>query len=143
MLLICTFRSDELHRRHPLRPFLAEHERLGWVERVELRSFTQSELNTQLEGILGAPPDPEFAARLFERSEGNAFFSEELLAASSAGDEQLPSTIRDALMLRVEALSTPTQEVLRAAAAAGRRVTHPLLAAVADLPEAELHARAP
>ena len=138
LLLICSFRSDELYRRHPLRPFLAEHERLEWVERIELRPFTQSELNRQLEAIAGAPPDPEFAARLFERSEGNPFFSEELLAASSAGSEQLPATIRDALMLRVEALSTSTQEVLRAAAAAGRRVTHALLAAVADLPEAEL-----
>jgi predicted ATPase/DNA-binding CsgD family transcriptional regulator len=138
VLLICTFRSDELHRRHPLRPFLAEHERLGWVERIELRTFTQSELNTQLEGILGEPPASEFAVRLFKRSEGNPFYSEELLAASSAGDEQLPPTISDALMLRVEALSTPTQEVLRAAAAAGRRVTHPLLAAVSDLPQAEL-----
>ena len=138
LLLLCTFRSDELHRRHPLRPFLAEHERLTWVERVELQAFTQSELNAQLDGILGGPPNPEFAVRLFNRSEGNAFFSEELLAASAAGEEQLPQTIRDALMLRVDAMSTPTQEVLRAAAAAGRRVTHPLLAAVADLPEAEL-----
>jgi DNA-binding CsgD family transcriptional regulator/tetratricopeptide (TPR) repeat protein len=138
VLVICTFRTDELHRGHPLRPFLAEHERLRWVERVELRTFTQSELNAQLAGILGGPPELEFAVRLFERSEGNAFFSEELLAASAAGDAQLPQTIRDALMLRVEALSTPTQEVLRAAAVVGRRVTHPLLAAVADLPEAEL-----
>jgi len=140
LLLVCTYRSDELHRRHPLRPFLAEHERLGWVERLAVPPFTRAELEAQLAGILGAPVDHELAARLFERSEGNAFFSEELLAASAAGDQLLPPTIRDALLLRVEALSAPTQEVLRAAAAAGREVKHPLLAAAAALPEAELTA---
>jgi predicted ATPase len=44
LLLVCTYRSDELHRRHPLRPFLAEHGRLGSVELLELRPFTQPEL---------------------------------------------------------------------------------------------------
>ena len=77
------------------------------MERIELRAFTQSELNRQLEAIVGAPPDPDFAVRLFERSEGNPFFSEELLAASSAEGEHLPPTIRDALIRRVEALSAP------------------------------------
>ena len=137
ILLICTYRSDELHRRHPLRPFLAEHKRLAWMEVLDLQPFTQSELGAQVEGILGAPADPELATRLFERSEGNAFFSEELLAAS-ADLERIPPTVRDALMLRVEDLSAPTQEVLRVAATAGRRVPHPLLAAVAGLPEQEL-----
>ena len=134
LLVICTYRSDELHRHHPLRPFLAEHRRLGWVEVLELQPFTASELRAQVEGIVGAPPDTKFAARLFERSEGNAFFSEELLAAASDG-ERFPATIRDALMVRVETLSAPTQRLLRVAAAAGRRVSHSLLAAVSELPE--------
>ncbi len=134
LLVICTYRSDELHRHHSLRPFLAEHKRLGWVELVELQPFTASELRAQVEGILGAPPDPGFAARLFERSEGNAFFSEVLLAAASGG-ERFPATIRDALMVRVETLSAPTQKLLRVAASAGRRVSHSLLAAVSELPE--------
>ena len=137
LLLICTYRSDELHRQHPLRPFLAEHRRLEWVEVLELRPFTESELKAQLEGILGAPPDPAFAARLFARSEGNPFFTEELLAASADG-ELLPRTIRDALILRLDALSPRTQEVIRVAAASGRRVPHALLAAVAGLPEPQL-----
>ena len=138
VLLVCSYRSDELHRRHPLRPFISEHLRSSSVELLELGAFTQTELEAQLEGILGDSPDPELARRLFERSEGNAFFSEELLAASDAGHERVPATIRDALMLRVDALSAPAQEILRAAAAAGRRVAHRLLAAVADVAEPEL-----
>jgi hypothetical protein len=40
VLLIGTFRSDELGRRHPLVPDLAEIERAPWARRIELRSST-------------------------------------------------------------------------------------------------------
>jgi predicted ATPase len=36
LLIVVTFRSDELHRRHPLRPVLAELDRLDWVTRLQL-----------------------------------------------------------------------------------------------------------
>ena len=41
LVLVATYRSDELHRKHPLRPLLAEFERLGRAERVELRRFSR------------------------------------------------------------------------------------------------------
>ena len=50
-----------------------------------------------------------------------------------------PLTLRDALLLRVERLSPAAQSALRIAAAAGPRIDHRLLAAVAGLPDAELH----
>ncbi len=137
LLLVCTYRTDELHRRHPLRPFLAQHERRPSVERVELRAFTFEELRAQLHGILGTRPDPALVERLHRRTEGNAFFTEELLAASESGEE-LPESLRDALMLRVEVLSQQAQDVLRMAAAHGRPVTHRLLAAVCGLDEQAL-----
>ena len=37
VLLVGTFRSDELHRRHPLRPVLAEIERADQCERIDVR----------------------------------------------------------------------------------------------------------
>ena len=132
LALVATYRSDELHRRHPLRPFLAETERLERVQRVDLAPFSRLELVAQLTGILGSHPDPSIAAALFERSGGNPFFAEELLAATADGDRQvLPETLRDALMVRVEALPARTQELLRVIAASGRSVTHGLLAEVA------------
>jgi predicted ATPase len=137
LLLVCTYRTDELHRRHPLRPFLAQHERRPSVERVELRAFSLAELTAQLHGILDAPPDPALVRRLHERTGGNAFFTEELLAASADG-AQLPDSLRDALMLRIEVLSEQAQAVLRMAAAHGPLVPHRLLAAVCDLDETEL-----
>jgi hypothetical protein len=39
-----TYRSDELHRRHPLRPFLAELDRSGRAERLELGRLGRREL---------------------------------------------------------------------------------------------------
>ena len=138
LLLVCSYRTDELHRRHPLRAFLAQHERRRAVERVELRPFTRAELDAQVGGILGAAPDPAVVGRLYRRTEGNAFFTEELLAASGEGIA-LPPSLRGALLLRIEALPPPAQEVLRLAAAHGRLVTHRLLAAAVEVTEDELH----
>jgi DNA-binding NarL/FixJ family response regulator len=138
-VLAATYRSDELHRRHPLRPFLAEAERLERVERIELEPFSRLELVAQLTGILDSRPDPAVADALFDRSGGNPFFAEELLAATGDGNGQvLPETLRDALMVRVEALPGPTQQLLRVIAASGRSVTHGLLAQVAPADGAEL-----
>jgi predicted ATPase len=56
LLLVATYRSDELHRRHPLRQFVAEVERLPVVRRLELAPFTRRELAEQLAAILDASP---------------------------------------------------------------------------------------
>ena len=133
IVLVATYRSDELHRRHPLRPFLNDH--AGAVERIELGRFDEDELVRLLAAIRGDAPDPELAARLLARSEGNAFLAEELLAAGGA---ELPDTLRDAMMVRVERVSDGARSVLRVAACAGPRVPHRLLAATAELSEPEL-----
>lgn len=134
--LIATYRSDELHRRHPLLPVLAEIERGGRAERIQLTRFDRRELAEQLSGILGTQADRDLVDRIYARSEGNPFFAEELLAAGmSAGD--LPETLREVLLARVAALSDRTQELLRVAAAAGRRIPGPLLAQVAQMDERE------
>ena len=80
--LLATYRTDELTRRHPVRPLLAELERSGHAARVVLERFDRRELAAQLEGIRGEPADPEVVAAVFERSEGNAFLAEELFAAA-------------------------------------------------------------
>jgi DNA-binding CsgD family transcriptional regulator/tetratricopeptide (TPR) repeat protein len=139
LLLVCTYRSDELHRRHPLRPFLAEEERREVVQRIELEPFSPTELAAQVEGILGGAAEPALVARLHARCEGNAFFAEELLAASGGAAGPLPPSLHEALGLRLEALPQDARAVLRVAAAAGRQSGHRLLATVTDLPEPALH----
>ena len=75
-----------------------------------------------------------------ERSEGNAFLVEEILGAvqSGADPDQLPLSLRDVLLARVERLSPAAQRLLRIAAAAGPSVSDRLLAAVAGLDDDEL-----
>src|SRR6187200_822162 len=53
VLVIVTYRSDELHRRHPLRPWLAELRRLPRIEHVELDRFDRAEVAQQLSAIHG------------------------------------------------------------------------------------------
>lgn len=137
--LVASYRLDELHRRHPLRPVLAELIRLPGVEQLELAPFSRAELAEHLEAITGAPLPADQVERIYARSEGNPFYAEQLLAAAAgATDIALPPTLTDVLLARVQVLSEPAQQVLRVAAVAGRRVPHRLLAEVAEGPEAEL-----
>ena len=137
VLVVATYRSDELHRRHPLRPLLGELTRDPGIRLVELLPFTRDELTEQLEGILATPPDPALAERVYSRSEGNALFTEEILAAGLDGRGALPPTLRDALMLRVERLSAPAQDLLRWLACQPA-LDHALLAEVGGLDAAAL-----
>jgi DNA-binding CsgD family transcriptional regulator len=137
VLVVASYRPDELHRRHPLRPLLAEVERNERASRVNLQPLTHEELAEQLEDILGAPPAADLLERLWTRSGGNPLYCEELLAAGLDGRGAAPDTLRDALMLRVENLAEPAQEILRLVAV-GQRTDHPLLAQTSGLDERTL-----
>jgi DNA-binding CsgD family transcriptional regulator len=139
LLTVIAYRSDQLHRRHPMRPLLAELGRGRRVRRLELDPFNRGEVATQLSDILGARPDPDIVERFFERGEGNPLFTEELLAAGSDGRGRLPSTLRDALLLRIERLPVETRGLLRILAVAGR-LKHDHFVAVCGLDEDELAA---
>ncbi|GIH02253.1 LuxR family transcriptional regulator [Rhizocola hellebori] len=136
LLLVLTYRSDDLGRGHPLRPLLAELGRSERVDRVGLRPFERAELSALLDAILQTPAPAELADDIFVRSDGNPFYAEELLAAWRRSEHPgLPGSLRDTLLTRVERLSGQAQAVVAAAAAAGRRVDHRLIAAVAGLTE--------
>ncbi|MEH0519238.1 AAA family ATPase [Streptomyces stelliscabiei] len=140
LVVLATYRSDDIHRRHPLRPLLAELDRLRTVRRIELPRFNRAEVGHQLAGILAAEPDPDRADEIFERSDGNAFFVEELAAAAhdGGGCPGLTDTLRDLLLVRVERLPEEAQRIARIVAEGGSTVEYALLAAVARLPEDEL-----
>jgi len=108
---------------------LAELDRSGRAERLELGRLGRRGLAELLAGILDGPAAPALVGEVLARSEGNPFFAEELLAAHLAGS-RLPLALRELVLARVEALSAAAQRVLAAAAVAGTRVDHGLLAAV-------------
>lgn len=139
VVLVATYRSDDIHRRHPLRPFLAEIDRMRTVERVELARFNRAEVRSLLAGIHGHDPEEADVDRVFARSEGNAFFVEELARGLTDGCAYgLSDPLRDLLLVRVEALPEDAQRVVRTAAEGGSTVEHELLAAVTGMPEDDL-----
>ena len=137
LVLVATYRSDDIHRRHPLRPFLAELDRLRSIQRLELPRLSEDEVRAQIAGIQGVrEPERELVEQIFERSEGNPFFVEELATSSEGCD--ISDSLRDLLLVRVEALPEEAQQVVRLVAEGGSTVEYPLLAAVADVSESEL-----
>jgi DNA-binding CsgD family transcriptional regulator len=137
LLVVVTYRSDEPDPDR-LGPYLAELARSGRVERLELDRLDRAATLAQLTGILGAAPAADLVEAVFARSEGNPFFTEELLAALRAGSGGLPVTVRDLLRGRVKDLPEQPRRVLGVAAVAGRQVSHRLLAAVAGLDDQQL-----
>jgi DNA-binding CsgD family transcriptional regulator/tetratricopeptide (TPR) repeat protein len=140
VMLVGTYRTDELNERHPLFELLAELQRTGRVERLTLARFSRSEVGEQLTGILGQAPSRPTVARIHERGGGNPFFSEELLAAAQRGEERLGMTLRETLLARVGALSIPSRDLLRVIAVAGPSARGDVLAKVTDMSTAELAA---
>jgi DNA-binding CsgD family transcriptional regulator/tetratricopeptide (TPR) repeat protein len=137
VLLVGTYRSDELHRLHPLRRLLGELARNRRVVRLELARFTRAELAEQLAGLLGDQPPARLVQDIYARSEGNPFFAEELLRAG--GDPGvLPPSLQEVLLTRVVRLGDRTQQLLRVAAAAGPGATQPLLAAITGMDDQQL-----
>jgi DNA-binding NarL/FixJ family response regulator len=143
---IGTYRTDDLYRRHPLRSVLADLQRLPSVVQVELGPLPPSALAEHLSSIrndsVANHGDRLPAAALnqiVERAEGNAYYAEELLAATTASGPSgaLPSGLAALLMSRVERVSDAAQLVLRAAAVAGRRASDDLVRAAAALPETD------
>src|SRR5215468_10914592 len=104
VLIVVTFRSDELDRGHPLRPVLAELDRLGWVVRLDVPRLTRREGHELMAALLGHEPDPG-----------------------------LPESLRDLLLADVRRLPAETQQVLEALSVAGQQSGHMLLAAVTGL----------
>jgi len=138
VLVLGTYRSDELHRRHPLRPWLAEMQRLPQVEHIEVPRFDADEVGQLIAAI---EVDQDVSAQLLDaitrRSEGNPFFAEELLAAGADVGE-LPARLRDVLLGRIGSLGDDARRLLAAASIAGGPVDHQLLGTVLALDDERL-----
>ncbi len=140
LITVLTCRNDELPPGHPVVAWLADLDRTRPAERIELARLNPAELDELLASVLGAPPEPKLAGRIYARSEGNPFFAEELLALVPAGDG-LPATVADTVLCRVGALPMATLWLVRTAAVAagsGSEVPHDLLADVLGWPDDQL-----
>jgi DNA-binding CsgD family transcriptional regulator/tetratricopeptide (TPR) repeat protein len=129
--LVGTVRTDEPDEAGFL-AWLAEVQRGPRAIRIDLEPLGRDELAELLAGVLGEPPSAELAGRVFERSGGNAFMAEELVAAGEQSG-LVPGNVRNLLLARMAGLSAPARGLLRLAAVVGVRVDHGLLAAAGGL----------
>jgi DNA-binding CsgD family transcriptional regulator len=154
--LVVTYRTDDLHRRHPLRPVVAELQRLPSVTAIDLRPLSAAAMAEHLTELSGGLLTWPALDRVISRAEGNAYYAEELLTATPAGladgpgggpglaasaglagSAGLPAGLSDLLLARMEQLSPAAQRVLRAAAVAGRHVDDELVMRASGLGAAE------
>jgi DNA-binding CsgD family transcriptional regulator/tetratricopeptide (TPR) repeat protein len=128
VLVVGTYRSDDVAPRHPLRSLAAELTRRG-AHHVQLERLGPGDVAELLAALLGTAPPAELIASVVERSDGNPLFVEELAAALADDPEApMPPQLRDAVITRVERMPEGAAAVLRACAVGGRQVEHDLLA---------------
>lgn len=134
LALVVSYRSDDLHRRHPLQPTLAVWARLPEVTRLHLDPLPDPAMRDLVRAL--APADEDTVAAIAARAGGNAFFAEELVATGAAVGPDLARVLRT----RFEQLDPPAQRIVRVIAVAGVSIRHDLLASVSGLDGEELDA---
>ncbi|HYR94628.1 MAG TPA: AAA family ATPase, partial [Methylomirabilota bacterium] len=151
LLLIGAYRSDELHRLHPLRGVLADLARLG-VETLTLAPLSQDDAATMVRATLGlgGPISARIRSSLIERCEGNPFFIEEVLKAlAERGDLRwerggwvlpdvigglvTPPSVRDAVLERLAPFTADARRAIQIAAVVGQRFDFALVRGLSDL----------
>jgi class 3 adenylate cyclase len=156
-LLLVTYRSDELDRRHPLTPLLQRWRRSGVAEVVSLAPLARGEIAQMIAAIFDNEEiEPEFRDLMHVRTDGNPFVLEEMLKdAIDRGDVyrtgegwqrrsleelRIPETVRDTILLRFARLDPVDAEILQAAAVLGRTFDYATLLAVAGVPDGSAQA---
>jgi predicted ATPase len=125
VLLLLTFRDDEVGVGHPVRVLLGELATVRGVRRVGVPPLSRAAVADLARGS-GVDVDA-----LCDRTGGNPFFVTEVLASAQ---ETVPPTVRDAVLARAARLSDAAFAVLAAAAVIGSHPEIDVLAAVADQP---------
>lgn len=131
--IVASYRSDDMHRRHPLRANVAEWSRLPGVARLHLQPLAEPDVRVLVHALHPAPLPEAQVSNIVQRAEGNAFFTEELVAAIDSNGLSLPTDLADLLLVRLDQFDDTSRLVVRAAAVAGRRVPHALLSLVVGI----------
>src|SRR2546421_138188 len=147
ILLLATYRPDELTRHHPLVPIIQGWQRSAVVQTIELAPLSAAGVAEMTSAIFeGAPVEAELRDFLFRRTEGNPFVLEEILKVAldrgdifrtaggwdrkAIGHLKLPETVRQGILLRVERLPQEEADILRAGAVLGRCFDYRILVAM-------------
>ncbi|HKW71697.1 MAG TPA: AAA family ATPase [Candidatus Dormibacteraeota bacterium] len=152
VMVLITYRSDELHRRHPLQPLVEQWRRDADTAILQLPALGLGQVAAMVQAIFETSSvHDEFRNLLSGRSSGNPFVIEEMLKdaidrgdiyRTAAGWERrpisefrLPRRVRDAIIGRLEQLSPLYNDLLRVGAVLGRPADFDVLAKLLQQPD--------
>jgi class 3 adenylate cyclase len=146
ILVVGTYRRDELHRRHPLLPMIRNWQRANSVTVVELEPLPPAGIADMVTAIFDETTGDDTRDFLHTRTEGNPFVLEEMLkAALDRGDifrtasgwdrkalaeMRIPASVRDTILLRLDRLTEEQIAILRAASVLGTDFSYAALVAL-------------
>ncbi len=135
VLMLATYRSDEITRTHPMRRLRTELRRAHLLRDFTIGSLTREHTHTLIVHCLPSPPSPQLVDEIYTRTQGIPLYIEESthtlhttgrlqdgddgLELSPGESVPIPESIRDAVLLQLENLPIETREVLEMAATAG------------------------
>lgn len=122
VLVLATYRSDELPRTHQLQILLGDLATAGGVDRLRLEPLSPAAV-----AVLAEPKDID-GAELHRKTDGNPFFVTEVLASGSV---EVPATVRDAVLARTARLGDRARDLLDVVAVVPQLAELWLLEAVA------------
>jgi DNA-binding CsgD family transcriptional regulator len=153
LLLLMTYRNDELHPR--LRQWLTQIDREHLAQECTLERLSRSQVANMLRATLKLTQeiDEDLLDTLYVHSEGNPFFVEELLKSllitgalesingtwkRSGRNASVPRSVQEIVQQRIAYLSEEAKRLVTLAAVAGRRFNVTLLKQVIHCDEAHL-----
>ena len=131
ILVLGTYRDTELGRTTPLTHALAGLRRNGALDRIDVRGLPLDDVATLARSMLG---NDELASRVHARTDGNAFFVEEVLrGCAESGASEVPESVRHAVGVRLLSMGDAANELIAAAAILGLQHDARALQATAGL----------
>ena len=140
ILIVVTYRTTDLRPGHPFWLALPELRRRSTAASLELDCFAGHDFEELVTAITGTLPEPSIVARLHDRSDGNPFFVEEILAGDPVNSDAMPPTVTHHLLVRLAELDHISRDVINTASVVGRGVSHQVISAACQLPPAVLDA---
>lgn len=141
ILIAGNYRDTDITRRSALSETLAALNRAPGFERVVLRGLTREETAEYIRAKAHVEPRREVLDRIYEETEGNAFFLSEVvnlmdeegtLSKDSVSDIAIPDGVKETLGRRLNRLSNEANELLHVAAVIGREFTYDTLTLLGD-----------
>jgi DNA-binding CsgD family transcriptional regulator/tetratricopeptide (TPR) repeat protein len=142
VLILASFRPDELHPDHPATGGVAKIARNARAGRIDLVPLAGFELRTFIDEALSGMTLPDETRRAIALAgDGNPFFTEELLRSAvertsarsgDRGRRDLPLTVRATLLERLRPFDEGERRIVRQAAVIGRSFSLDLLAATLE-----------